>query len=414
MDLNTQITGIVDGIVEKVEQGVAEKVDKLIVESIKARLSTFDFTDVIKQAATDALDKKASEYAVDSKKLEARIFGRINETITEVQKQTDQTVKETVDQRIKAVDFGKAVVDATSIIVKDQLEELVFPDASIKPDALDMTNYKFSGDNIHGGVITEFSSTGIDDRSTNIAVTILDDVTVVENNLLTKDLTVQGNVTINGTLDKDCEFYQELIDTTSTNTVNKLDKTLFDGFSKTVFNTIKDKGLDLNKITVDGRDVIVGNALGSNITNSNLQELGMLKELQVSGEAFISESLYTVKGRVGVNTFEPSSALAVWDQEIEITTGKKEADVGRIGTPRQQSLVLSANNKNNITLNTDGSATVEDLRLGQTMRFTEGDRAPNYASTKGHVVWNNNPSLGGPLGWICLGNANWANFGIID
>ena len=414
MDLNTQITGIVDGIVEKVEQGVAEKVDKLIVESIKARLSTFDFTDVIKQAATDALDKKASEYAVDSKKLEARIFGRINETITEVQKQTDQTVKETVDQRIKAVDFGKAVVDATSIIVKDQLEELVFPDASIKPDALDMTNYKFSGDNIHGGVITEFSSTGIDDRSTNIAVTILDDVTVVENNLLTKDLTVQGNVTINGTLDKDCEFYQELIDTTSTNTVNKLDKTLFDGFSKTVFNTIKDKGLDLNKITVDGRDVIVGNALGSNITKSNLQELGMIKELQVSGEAFISESLYTVKGRVGVNTFEPSSALAVWDQEIEITTGKKEADVGRIGTPRQQSLVLSANNKNNITLNTDGSATVEDLRLGQTMRFTEGDRAPNYASTKGHVVWNNNPSLGGPLGWICLGNANWANFGIID
>ena len=322
MDLNTQITGIVDGIVEKVEQGVAEKVDKLIVESIKARLSTFDFTDVIKQAATDALDKKASEYAVDSKKLEARIFGRINETITEVQKQTDQTVKETVDQRIKAVDFGKAVVDATSIIVKDQLEELVFPDASIKPDALDMTNYKFSGDNIHGGIITEFSSTGIDDRSTNIAVTILDDVTVVENNLLTKDLTVQGNVTINGTLDKDCEFYQELINTTSTNTVNKLDKTLFDGFSKTVFNTIKDKGLDLNKITVDGRDVIVGNALGSNITNSNLQELGMLKELQVSGEAFLSESLYTVKGRVGVNTFEPSSALAVWDQEIEITTGK--------------------------------------------------------------------------------------------
>ena len=123
MDLNTQITGIVDGIVEKVEQGVAEKVDKLIVESIKARLSTFDFTDVIKQAATDALDKKASEYAVDSKKLEARIFGRINETITEVQKQTDQTVKETVDQRIKAVDFGKAVVDATSVIVKDQLKE---------------------------------------------------------------------------------------------------------------------------------------------------------------------------------------------------------------------------------------------------------------------------------------------------
>ena len=414
MDLNTQITDIVDGIVKQVEAGVAEKVDQLIADSIKARLSTFDFTDAIQQAATEALDRKASEYNVDSKKLETRIFGRINETITEVQKQTDQTVKEIVAQRIREIDFGKAVVNATSIVVKDQLNEVIFPDSSIKPEALDLSNYKFSGDNIHGGIITEFSSTGIDDRATNIAVTILDDVTVVENNLLTKDLTVQGNVTINGTLDKDCEFYQELIDTTSTNTVNKLDKTLFDGFSKTVFNTIKDKGLDLNKITIDGKDVVIGNALGSNIVNSNLQTLGMLKELQVSGEAFLSESLYTVKGRVGVNTFEPSSALAVWDQEVEITAGKKEADVGRIGTPRQQSLVLSANNKNNITLNTDGSSTVEDLRIGQTMRFTEGDRAPNYASTKGHVVWNNNPSLGGPLGWICLGSANWANFGIID
>ena len=414
MDLNTQISGIVNGIVKQVEAGVAEKVDQLIVESIKARLASFDFTDAIKQAATDALDKKASEYTVDSKKLEARIFGRINETITQVQKQTDQTVRETVDQRIKEIDFGKAVIDATSVIVKDQLKEVVFPKASIAPESLDLSTFKFSGDSIHGGMITEFSSTGIDDRATNIAVTILDDVTVIENNLLTKDLTVQGNVTINGTLDKDCSFYQELIDTTSTNTVSKLNKTLFDGFSKTVFNTIKDKGLDLNKITINGKDVVIGNALGSNITNSNLQELGMLKELQVSGEAFLSGSLYTVKGRVGVNTFEPSAALAVWDQEIEITTGKKETDIGRIGTPRKQSLVLSANNKNNIVLNTDGSTKVDDLRIGQAMRFTEGNRAPNYASTKGHVVWNNNPSLGGPMGWICLGLANWANFGIID
>ena len=100
MDLNTQITDIVDGIVKQVEAGVAEKVDQLIADSIKARLSTFDFTDAIQQAATEALDRKASEYNVDSKKLETRIFGRINETITEVQKQTDQTVKETVAERI--------------------------------------------------------------------------------------------------------------------------------------------------------------------------------------------------------------------------------------------------------------------------------------------------------------------------
>jgi len=29
-------------------------------------------------------------------------------------------------------------------------------------------------------------------------------------------------------------------------------------------------------------------------------------------------------------------------------------------------------------------------------------------------VFNSNPSLGGPLGWVSLGDARWANFGIID
>ena len=414
MDLNTQLSGIVDGIVKQVEAGVTEKVDQLIVESINARLSTFDFGPLIQKAAKEALDKKTAEYSIDSKKLETRIAGRINETITEVEKNTAQTVKETVDARIKQIDFGKAVKDATSVVVKDQLNEVVFPKNSIKPDALDLTNFKFSGDNIHGGIITEFSSTGIDDRATNIAVTILDEATVIENNLLTKDLTVEGNVTINGTLDKDCAFYQELISTTAHTTVSKLDKTLFDGFSNTVFNTLKDKGIDLSKITINGRDVVVDNALGSNIVKSNLQEVGYLKELQVQGETFLSDSFYTGKGRVGVNTLEPGAALSVWDQEVEVHVSKRSVDTAFIGTPRGQSVILGASNKTNVTLNTDGSTHISDLRIGQTMRFTEGDRPPNYTSTKGHVVWNTNPSVGGPLGWICLGGPNWANFGIID
>jgi hypothetical protein len=39
---------------------------------------------------------------------------------------------------------------------------------------------------------------------------------------------------------------------------------------------------------------------------------------------------------------------------------------------------------------------------------------PNFVSDRGHIVFNANPNVGGPLGWVCLGAANWANFGIID
>ena len=69
MDLNTQITDIVDGIVKQVEAGVAKKVDQLIADSIKARLSTFNFTDAIQKAATEALDRKASSIMLIAKNL---------------------------------------------------------------------------------------------------------------------------------------------------------------------------------------------------------------------------------------------------------------------------------------------------------------------------------------------------------
>jgi hypothetical protein len=147
--------------------------------------------------------------------------------------------------------------------------------------------------------------------------------------------------------------------------------------------------------------------------NSNLQTLGELKELRVSGESLLAQTLYVTPKRVGVNTIEPSAALSIWDDEIEIITKKKSKDIGLFGTPRHQKLVLTSNNKDNIILNEDGSVQINNLKIGAVM-FSTSNNPPNYVSERCHIVWNTNPNLGGPLGWICLGGANWANFGIID
>jgi hypothetical protein len=92
---------------------------------------------------------------------------------------------------------------------------------------------------------------------------------------------------------------------------------------------------------------------------------------------------------------------------------KRKKDTGSFGTPRNQSLILTSNNKDNIVLDPDGSTRIDDLRMGD-MRFSTSNEPPRYVSERGHVVFNNNPNPGGPMGWICLGSANWANFGIID
>jgi uncharacterized protein (DUF2164 family) len=419
MDLNEHISKIVDGIVVEITDNVSTRVDKLILDAITSRLESFDYNTHVQQAANAALDKKAAQFTIDSKKLEKRIADRINETIDGAQSSTAELITKIVSERLEKVNVNQAVTDATAALIIDRLRDITFPENSINPSALKLDELIITGDNIKGGLIENFSSTGIDDRATTVALTILDDVTVVENNLLTKDLTVEGlvlingNLSINGEVDKQCIFYTNLISEATTSALSNMDRGLFDSFSSVVFDRIKTEGLNLNKIKLNDNEVISENKLGSTIISSNLQHLGVLKELQVSGESLLAETLYVTPKRVGINTIEPSGALAIWDQEVEIVASKKSADTGSFGTPRKQRLILTSNNKENILLDDDGSAVINDLRIGS-MKFTASSEPPSYVSQKGHVVWNTNPSLGGPLGWICLGATNWANFGVID
>jgi len=424
MNLNEHVEKIVESIISEISANVTSKVDSIISSTINARLSTFDFESYVQQAsaaaANAAFEKRVNEYTIDPKKLESKIVDKINTTIQAVESNTATLMDEAVKNKIAVTNFNDSLTNSISKILSDRISEFVFPEQSINASALKFDGrYKINGDNIASGLIQNFSSTGIDDRATQVAITILDETTVVENNLLTKDLTVEGSMIINGefivngSVPHESEFFKTLVHNAATGVIQRIDSNLFDNYSRTIFDKIKNEGLDLNKITLNTNEVIKDNTLGPTIVNSNLQKLGTLKELQVSGESLLAESFYVTKGRVGINTIEPSASLTVWDDEIEITASKRQKDVGSLGTPRPQKFVLFANNKDNIVLDTDGSVTVNDLRIGS-MRFTASDRTPNYVSERNHVVWNTNPNPGGPMGWVCLGGSNWANFGIID
>jgi hypothetical protein len=419
MDLNTHLASIVEGLVADITANVLVRVDSVISAAINNRLAAYDYATHIQEAAAAAFEKRVSDYTVDPKRLENRIVGKINETIEAAQDQTKTLVEAQVQQRLSTIDFQRAITDSVGTIVADRMTEFVFPANSIDPAALKLLDLKISGDNVTGGIIENFSSTGIDDRASQVALTILDDSTVIENNLLTKNLTVQGSMTINGefvvngSVPEDTEFFKKLVASTTSTTLTSLDNTFFNNYCTLVFNKIKQDGLDLSKITLNGQEIAKENSLGTSIVNSNLQSLGELRELRVSGESLLAQTFYVTPRRVGINTIEPSAALSIWDDEIEIVAKKKSRDVGMFGTTRQQKLILTANNKDNIVLNDDGSVQIDNLKIGP-MQFTTSNVPPNFVSERCHVVWNTNPNPGGPLGWVCLGGANWANFGIID
>ena len=86
--------------------------------------------------------------------------------------------------------------------------------------------------------------------------------------------------------------------------------------------------------------------------------------MQVVGETLLDQTLYVANGRMGVNTLEPGNVLDIWDQEVQLIAGKKLKDTAIFGTIRNQNLIITANSKDQLVLNTDGTVTIESLNIG--------------------------------------------------
>lgn len=413
MDLSKHLDEIVKNIVEDIQVKVGQQVAKTVKTELENQLANYDLDGTINAIASAKLNEKIAKIEFSNEAVQRKIDGATATIINNLNAQSTQEISAVINREIATVDFDKRMTDAVAVILGNRISEINFPDNSIPAKSINTENFILSGDNIVGGIIKGFGSTGIDDRATTCVMSILDAAVVVENNLVTMDLTVQGNLDVKGEVPETSPFFKQLTKAVTSNVQDGLDAELFSGFSDTIFDKIRTDGLDLSKITVNQQTVIEGDKIGYSITDSNLQKLGLLKELQVSGESLFAETLYVGSKRVGVNTMEPSAALAVWDEDIEITVSKFKDGAGKISTPRNQSLVLGSNKNNNITLNVDGTTRIDDIHIGL-IRVSSSEKPPSYASTKGHIVFNANPSVGGPLGWVCLGSANWANFGIID
>jgi hypothetical protein len=341
----------------------------------------------------------------------------LNKIQEEVQVEVVELIQKQVADQVAKIDVVALFNASFANSIKNGT--FTFPEGSIPLSSVNHTGLALSGNDVKGGIIENFGSTGIDDKATSCQLTILDSTTVVENNLLTKDLTVkgtvniEGNMNITGTLDESSPLYQKLINNTTTAVRTSFSEQVFAGYANMVFDQIKLKGVDIPRLSVNGQSIVEGGVLNAAIIGSSLKSVGSLNQLEVTGESYMAGTLYTSNKRVGINTTQPEQAFSLWDQEIEIGFGKKTDNVGIFGTPRAQTLVISSNNKQNLTINPDGSVTAAKMQIGN-VTISSSATPPSDNQPKGAIVFNENPSLGGPLGWVSLGNSNWANFGIVD
>jgi hypothetical protein len=277
-------------------------------------------------------------------------------------------------------------IDAViSDIVNQKLQTIDFPDSSIPASKININGLRISKSAIQDHVF----GSGIEDIADTVQLTVMDGAVVVENDLITNSIKAT-TVTADTLIVKDFATDQPWYATMKQDVLASVPKP----------EMPKDWSFKIAEMDAK----IQVNAARN-----------QLNELEVSGEAMLSDVLYTTPGnkRVGINTMEPSDALTVWDQETEVVIGKHASQEGYIGTRRRQDLNIGANNTVGLKIRSDGTVSMDKLELlGRTIGSSK--TIPGHAAKKGDIVLNDNPTVGGYVGWVCLDGIRWSGYGKIE
>ena len=260
-------------------------------------------------------------------------------------------------------------------------------------------------------LLTEFTSTGILDQATSCQLTIMDDTTVVENCLTAHSMDVVGSITVQnlivkGAINTDNQSWITLADNISQKTLEKLTTEWNIQLVNQVVQEIKDNGISFDQVQVGGESLISGNRLAGTITESNIQSLGTLRQLQVQGEAHINNTVSVVNRRLGINTDTPEMALSIWDEEVSVVIGKNKAKQAYIGTNRDQGLVIGVNRLPQIEIDSAGLTAIKKLQVGL-HKISHNTAVPGWSGTRGDIVFNSNPGPDRVFAWVCLGTFKW-------
>ena len=431
MNIENQITQLATELIQSIKVNLDESLREQITGAVISKIATIELDTVINSFLNEKIDQKLTlgNFTREIESELSKLVESIGKEITSSLMASANT-KITLDiaQRLSTMDFNSVLNE----VVKNQLGALFqkfdLPDGSIPSSAIDFSSLKITGDIVNGGIIENFGSTGIEDRASFVQLTLMDHATVFEgaihtpemqvkgDSMIEGNLTVNGDITLLGGLNSDSTAFISLVESSVKKTTDTLTELLnddwFANYSRVIFDKIKEDGLDLDRITQNGRDIVKDRQLGYHITDTNIQRLGMVKDFQTQGESLLSDTLYTTNKRIGINTMEPSAVLAVWDEECEVIVAKRRLDTAFIGTQRRQPVIVGSNNKENIVLDVEGGATIQNLTIGK-VSFSSSASLPSHDAPKGDVLFNETPEIGQPMGWVSLGGARWALFGIV-
>lgn len=261
-------------------------------------------------------------------------------------------------------------------------------------------------------VLDHFQSSGINDKATGCQITIMDEVTVVENCLTSRDLEIVNaavikDLVVKGSINIDNQSWDVLANGISEKTLKSLNDKWKDSLTQQVKELIIKQGINFDRVSIDGELLISGNTLSKNIHNTNIQQVGTLKSLEVSGESkFNNQTLNVLNKRIGINTEAPEKALSVWDEEVSIVIGKHKINQAYVGTNRDQGIAIGVNRQPQIEITAEGLTTIKRLQVGL-HKISHDTMVPGWSGNKGDIVFNTNFGADRVFAWVCIGGHRW-------
>ena len=162
--------------------------------------------------------------------------------------------------------------------------------------------------------------------------------------------------------------------------------------------------------------------LGRTVTESNLTKLGLLKELQVAGDAAVTRKFSTSQIEIGRFIINENSLEVKETFEVK-KSGTTEFSVNEnitIGNSSNLDRAVSIFGNTVIGLSAPQpgvSLTVEGAISFSRKKFEVGDAMPTTGQyNKGDIIWNDNPKATDYIGWVCVvpgTPGHWLPFGMI-
>jgi hypothetical protein len=360
-----------------IKEGVESMFDRGMIPGIETYLDHDRLEKVIKSTAENAVENITQQMTIDPDWLE------------KVQKSLTASMTQRLLRQISLIDINSAIADAVDQGIERWQDRL----------------------------LSRLRTGGILDSAQTCELTVVDGAVVVSNGLATESFLVQKDAEMRGTA-----TINNLVVTGNVNTndipwrdltarsAELVQKQLTDQWKQSLINDVLDharsSGISFDSILINDVPLVSGNVLNPNITDTNIQKLGTLRDLAVSGKTTLADTLYTQNRRVGINTQDPEMVLTLWDEEVVVVAGKHSLNTAFIGTNRKQNLGLGVNKKIDLHIDDQGLVAVKSLRIDR-WRIQHNDSVPGWSGTKGDFVINSNPSEKSAFAWICLGGFKW-------